>query len=173
MALTKEQKEKIIQEVTQLLENSKMTVVANYKGVTVKSMQSLRKQAKDNGTIIKVVKNRLVIQAIKNIESLKNVEVDKLKDQLLYAFNDSDEISAAKSLNEFSKNEQAIEFIGGITSEGNFIDANEIKKLADLPSKHELVAAVVGLLNAPLRNTVSSISSNLHSYLNAIEKSKS
>jgi large subunit ribosomal protein L10 len=65
MALNKAQKNQVVSEVAELLQKSKMTVVANYSGTTVKSLQELRKLANENGTKVKVVKNRLVIQALK------------------------------------------------------------------------------------------------------------
>ena len=114
MALTKEQKNAVIAEVSDLLKESKMTVVANYKGMSVKSIQALRKAAKDNGTVVKVVKNRLVKQALSSVDNLKDVETSELKEQLLYAFNDQDEVSPAKTLNDFAKTHKKMELIGGI-----------------------------------------------------------
>ena len=64
MALTKDKKHQVFDEVTALLNDSRMTVVAAYQGTSVKAMQKLRRDAKQNGTVVKVVKNRLVIKAI-------------------------------------------------------------------------------------------------------------
>lgn len=173
MALTKDEKSAVVNEVSSLLTESKMTVVANYKGITVKSIQALRKSAKENGTTVKVVKNRLVKQALKNVDTLKDVEVSELKEQLLYAFNSTDEVAPAKALNDFAKNEPALEFIGAITAEGKFISKEEVKALASLPSKTQLIAGVINTLQSPLRGTISALSGNLHGYLQAIEASKS
>lgn len=172
MALTKDQKNAVIAEVSELLSSSKMTVVANYKGVTVKSIQALRKQAKDSGTVVKVVKNRLVKQALSQVDALKNVETDELKEQLLYAFNAQDEVSPAKALSDYSKNEPALEFVGAITAEGEFISAQDVKALANLPSKNQLIAGIVNTLSSPLNNAMSALGGNLHGYLKAIEASK-
>lgn len=173
MALTKDQKSAVVAEVSELLTDSKMTVVANYKGVTVKSIQALRKQAKDSGTVVKVVKNRLVKQAIGKVDSLKNVETNELKEQLLYAFNSEDEVSPAKALSDFAKTEPALQFVGAITAEGKFISAEEVKALANLPSKNQLIAGIVNTLSSPLNGAMSALSGNLHGYLKAIEASKS
>jgi large subunit ribosomal protein L10 len=170
MALTKEQKNAVITEVSDLLQASKMTVVANYKGMSVKSIQALRKAAKDNGTVVKVVKNRLVKQALSNVENLKGVETAQLKEQLLYAFNDQDEVSPAKTLNDYAKTEPALEFVGAITAEGVFIAAEEVKALASLPSKNQLIAGIINTLQSPLKNGISALGGNLHGYLQAIEK---
>jgi large subunit ribosomal protein L10 len=173
VALTKDQKSAVVAEVSELLTGSKMTVVANYKGVTVKSIQALRKQAKDSGTVVKVVKNRLVKQAIGKVDSLKNVETNELKEQLLYAFNSEDEVSPAKALSDFAKTEPALQFVGAITAEGKFISAEEVKALANLPSKNQLIAGIVNTLSSPLNGAMSALSGNLHGYLKAIEASKS
>jgi large subunit ribosomal protein L10 len=173
MALTKDEKSIIVNEVSSLLTGSKMTVVANYRGITVKSIQALRKTAKENGTTIKVVKNRLVKQALKSVDNLKDVEVSALKEQLLYAFNSSDEVAPAKTLNDFAKNEPALNFVGAITAEGKFIGKEEVTALASLPSKNQLIAGVINTLQSPLRSSISALSGNLHGYLQAIEASKS
>lgn len=172
MALSKEQKATVIADLTELLGGTKITVVAQYRGLTVKSMQTLRKEAKSNGTAIKVVKNRLVKQAIKNVDALKDVDTSNLTEQLLYAFNLEDEVAPAKALNDFAKKEPALQFVGAITAEGTFISAEEVKALASLPSKTQLIAGIVNTLQSPVRNTMSALGGNLHGYLQAIEASK-
>lgn len=172
MALTKDEKSDVIKEVSELLRNSKMTVVANYKGVTVKSIQALRKLAKENGTNIKVIKNRLVIQALTNVEIMKEVDTTSLKEQLLYAFNAEDEVSPAKALSDYAKKDPALEFVGAITAEGKFISAEEVKALASLPGKNQIIAGIINTLQSPVRNTMNALGDNIHSYLQAIEASK-
>ncbi len=172
MALSKEQKTAVIADLTDLLTGSKMTVVAQYKGMTVKSMQALRKEAKGNGTAVKVVKNRLVKQALTGVDTLKGVDVAALEGQLLYAFNDADEVAPAKVLSDYAKKEPALQFVGAITAEGTFISADEVKALASLPSKNQLIAGIINTLQSPVRNTMSALNGNLHGYLQAIEASK-
>jgi len=172
MALSKEQKTTVIADLTDLLTSSKMTIVAEYKGMTVKSMQTLRKEAKGNGTAVKVVKNRLVKQALTGVDTLKGVDVAALQGQLLYAFNDADEVAPAKVLSDFAKKEPALQFVGAITAEGAFISADEVKALASLPSKNQLIAGIINTLQSPVRNTMSALNGNLHGYLQAIEASK-
>lgn len=169
MALSKEQKNAVVAELTNLLSGSKMTVVAQYKGMTVKSMQSLRKEAKDSGTAIKVFKNRLVKKAISDVEAIKDVDTGELKSQLLYAFNSNDEVAPAKAISDFAKKEPSLQFVGAITAEGLFISADEVKALASLPSKNQLIAGIINTLNSPLRGVVSSLSGNLPALLQGIE----
>ena len=168
MALTKQEKNEVVAEVSELLSSSKMTVVAKYQGTTVKAMQALRKQARGNGTKVQVVKNRLVIKALAASDTLKGVETGDLNGQLLYAFNSEDEVAPAQVLKAFAKENPSIEFVGAITAEGKFIDANNMA-LADLPSKNELIAQVVATLTSPLNDVVSGLSGNLHGLLDGIE----
>lgn len=169
MALTKDKKNEVVSEVSQLLASSKMTVVTTYKGTPVKALQQLRRQAKDNGTSMQVVKNRLVIKAIEQTKSLKDVDTSTLQGMLLYAFNSEDEVAPAQVIANFAKTQPTLEFVGGITAEGKFLTADEVKALASLPSKTQLIAGIINTLNSPVHGVVSSLSGNLHGLLNALE----
>lgn len=169
MALNKEQKNEVVSEIAELLSNSKMTVVAKYQGTTVKALQTLRKQARDNGTKVKVVKNRLVIKAVQQNDSLKAADTSALEGMLLYAFNAEDEVAPAKVLADFSKTNPSVEFVGAITPEGTFASADEVKALAALPGKNELIAQVIATLNSPVNDVMSGLSGNLHALLDGVE----
>lgn len=169
MALTKEQKQSVVDEVVNLLEQSKLTVAAVYQGTDVKSLQELRRNAKANGTAVKVVKNRLVIKAIEANERLKDADTSALKGQLLYAFNSDDEVAPAQVLASFAKKNPTIQFVGAITAEGQFIDSDEVKSLASLPSKNELIAQVISTLTSPLNDITNALSGNLHALLDGVE----
>lgn len=168
MALTKQKKNEIVTELTGLLSGSKLTVVAKYEGTTVKSMQALRKEAKLSGTKINVVKNRLVKKALLATETLKDVDVSALKGQLMYAFNSEDEVAPAQVLNNFAKTNPNLQFIGAITTEGQFISAETVKELASLPGKEQLRGMLVGTLAAPLSGFVSVLSGNIRGLLNVL-----
>ena len=154
MALSKEQKQEVVSEISDLLSSSKLTVVANYKGLTVKQMQELRRSAKDTNTVVKVVKNRLVKQSLGQVDTLKGVDTSALTEQLLYAFNNDDEVAPAQSLNTFAKKNPNLEFVGAITTDGSFIGADDVKALASLPSKDQLRGQLVGIIAAPLTGFV-------------------
>lgn len=168
MALTKVKKNDVVAEVANLLKDSKLTVVAKYQGTTVKSIQALRKQAKENGTHVKVVKNRLVIKAIEQNDTLKDTDTSAIKGMLLYAFNANDEVAPAQVLHAFAKTEPSIEFVGAVTADGVFMSAADVKALATLPSKTQLIAGVINTLQSPVRNVMSGLSGNLHGLLDAV-----
>ena len=169
MALTKQAKDDVVAEVAALLASSKMTVVAAYQGTTVKAMQQLRKDAKANGTKVRVVKNRLVIKALQQNDTLKGVDVSGITGQLLYAFNSEDEVAPASALHTFAKQNPSIVFVGAITAEGAFISAEDVTALASLPSKDALIAQVVATLLSPVHDVTNALSGNLHALLDGVE----
>ena len=168
MALTKDKKAQVVEEVTSLLDNSKLTVAAKYSGTSVKSMQELRRSGRDNGTVIKVIKNRLVIKALKDNPKYKEVDTAALSDMLLYAFNPEDEVAPAQTLANFAKTSPTIEFVGAITSDGQFIEAEDVKSLAALPGKDQLRAMLVGTIAAPLSGFANVLSGNVRGVLNVL-----
>lgn len=172
MALTKKQKDEVVSEVSDLLTTSKMTVVAKYEGTTVKALQQLRRDARNNGTQVKVVKNRLVIKAVQTSDTLKGADTSSLEGMLLYAFNAEDEVAPAQALATFAKLNPSLVFVGAITAEGQFIGADDVKALAALPGKTQLIAGIINTLQSPLRDSMSALGGNLHGYLDAVAASK-
>ena len=168
MALTKDKKNEVVAEVAELLASSKMTVVSKYQGTTVKAIQQLRREARDNGTKVKVVKNRLVIKAIQQTDGLKDTDTSAIEGMLLYAFNAEDEVAPAQALAAFAKQNPSIQFVGAISAEGKFLSADEVKTLADLPSKEVMIGSVINTLLAPVNDTVNALSGNLHALLDGV-----
>ena len=168
MALTKDKKQEVINEVAELLGSSKLTVVAKYEGTGVKALQQLRRDARANGTKVKVVKNRLVKQAIQNTETLKDVDTEALEGMLLYAFNSEDEVAPAQSLNVFAKKNPTLQFVGAITAEGQFLPVDDVKALANLPTKDQLRGQLVATIGAPLSGFANVLAGNVRGVLNVL-----
>lgn len=169
MALNKTQKHDVVGEVAELLSTSKMTVFAKYQGTTVKALQTLRKEARGNGTKVKVVKNRLVVKALQQTKNLTAVPTDSLNGMLLYAFNSDDEVAPAQVLHAFAKSNPTLEFVGAISAEGTLLSATDVKALAELPSKPQLIAQVVATLLSPVNDVTNALSGNLHALLDGVE----
>jgi large subunit ribosomal protein L10 len=168
MALTKDQKSAIVSDTANLLADSMLTVVASYPGTSVVSMQLLRRQALENGTTVKVIKNRLVVKALEQNEKFKDLDKSIFKGQLLYAFNAQDETAPAQVLANFSKNTSQLEFVAGITSDGLLMNSDDVKSLAELPTKDQLRSQLAGLLNAPVSGFVRVLSGNLRGVMNVL-----
>lgn len=169
MAISKDKKKTLVADLTDLLSSSKMTVFAKYQGLTVAELQELRKAARESGVKIKVVKNRLVRVAMGEIAVYKDTDTSNLTGQLLYAISDSDEVMPAKVLANFAKDHEALEISGAFNDAGNNLEASEVKALAKLPSKNELIAQVVAQLLSPVTDTVSGLSGGISGIISGLE----
>ena len=168
MALSKDKKAEVVAEVSQLLNSSKLTVIAKYSGTSVKSMQQLRKTAKEGDTTISVVKNRLVKKAMQQTDKFAATDTSVLTGQLMYAFNSDDEVAPAQVIANFAKTEPQLEFIGGLNADGSLLSADDVKALASLPSKDQLRAQLAGTIAAPLSGFVNVLSGNVRGVLNVL-----
>lgn len=168
MAISKTKKNELVAELKELLSDAKMTVFASYDGVNVENIQHLRKLARENGVKIKVVKNRLVGKAMEDIDNFKDTDKSVLKGQLLYAISAEDEVAPAQVLDKFAKKHPSLKLIGAFSAEGMSLETNEVKSLASLPSKEQLIAEVVATLLSPTNDTISGLN-GLPSILNALE----
>ena len=169
MAISKDTKQAQVAELVELLSAAKLTAIAQYEGVTVKEIQELRAAARENGVTIKVVKNRLVRVALEQSDALKNVDTTGLKGQLLYAISAEDEVAPAQILAQFAKTHEALKLNGAISAEGKLLEESEVKALALLPSKNEMIAQVIATLNSPVNDVLSGLSGNLHALLDGVE----
>lgn len=168
MALSRDKKEELVAEISELFKSSKLTVLANYSGLGVKQMQELRRNARNNETKLKVVKNRLVLKAMNQSDTYKDTDKSIFKEQLLYAFNADDEVAPAQVLATFAKRNKELEFVGAITAEGEVLSVDEVKHLASLPSKDQLRGQLVGTLAAPLTGFVNVLSGNMRGVINVL-----
>ena len=144
-----EQKQQIVAEITEKFTSSKSTVVVDYRGLTVAEVTELRKQLRDAGVEFKVYKNSMTRRATEGAElSALN---EALTGPNAIAFSTEDVIAPAKILNDFAKNHEALEIKAGVI-EGNVATAEEIKALAELPSREGLLSMLLSVLQAPIRN---------------------
>jgi len=157
MAISRDKKNTLVADLTELLNDSKMVVYAKYEGLTVAELQELRKLARESGVKIKVVKNRLVKVAMKEIAAYKNTDVSALTGQLLYAVGSDEDFDAAKVLAKFAKTHAKMELVGGFNAEGAALSTEEVKTLGSLPTKNELIAQVVDTLLSGVNGIVSGL----------------
>ena len=157
MAISKDKKNTLVADLTSLLNDSKMVVYAKYQGLTVKEMEELSKVARESGVKIKVVKNRLVKVAMKEIAAYKDTDASTLTGQLLYALGTDEDFDAAKVLAKFAKTHDKMELIGGFNAEGATLTKEEVTTLGNLPTKNELIAQVVDTLLSGINGIVSGL----------------
>ena len=169
MAINKQKKNELVADLTELLTSAKTTVYAKYQGLTVAELQELRKAAREAGVKIKVVKNRLVRVAMGQIAVYKDTDTTGLTGQLLYAISSEDEVAPAKVLANFAKDHDALDLIGGFSDLGNALSADEVKSLAAMPSKNELIAQVVAQLLSPVTDSISGLTGGIPGILSGLE----
>ena len=168
MALTRTKKSQLINDVANLLSDSKLTIAASYPGTSVKSMQMLRRDAEQGGTTIRVIKNRLFLKALQSTSHLKDLDASPISGQLLYAFNSVDEVAPAQALANFAKQEPQLEFVVGFNADGQTLSAADLQVLANLPSKEQLRAQLVATVAAPLTSLAGVLSGNFRGVLNVL-----
>ena len=155
--------------MTEALSSSQLTVYAQYKDLSVADLQELRAMAREAGVQIVVIKNRLVRVAMSQVETYKNTDTSALEGQLLYATSTEDEVAPAQVLDKFAKTHPALQFAGGFSNEGLNLSAADVKALAGLPSKNQLIAEVVAQLLSPVHDVTNALSGNLHALLDGVE----
>ena len=161
MAISRQKKEEIVAGVSDLLSQSKMTVLVNYSGLSVKEFQQLRREAKEQSVKITVAKNRLVKLAVKGQDNLKDIDANLLQGQLALAFGLSDEVAPAQVLANFAKTHPQLEFVAGFNADGTTFTTDQLEALSKLPSKDVLRGQLVGTIAAPLSGFVSVLSGNI------------
>ena len=169
MALSKDRKNQVISDVSELLADSKLTVFARYQGTSVKAMQQLRRGAKANGTNVRVVKNRLFKKALQSSKRYGKLDTGVFRGQLIYAFNAQDEAAPAQDLAAFAKSQPQIEFVGALTGDGQLLSTQDVQVLANLPSKLQLRGQLVGIIASPLSGLVGVMNTNLRGVMNVLE----
>ena len=157
MAISKDKKTTLVADLTELLNDSKMVVYAKYEGLTVAELQELRKAAREANVKIKVVKNRLVKVAMKEIAAYKDTDTTGLTGQILYALGTDEDFDAAKVLAKFAKTHKQMELVGGFNGDGETLSKEEVTTLGNLPTKNELIAQVIDTLLSGVNGIVSGL----------------
>ena len=143
-------KKDTVQEIKDTLQESAGMFVVDYRGLSVKATQDLRRKLTESGANMRVLKNNLVKLALSEAEL---PELDVLTGPTAYIFFESDPVAPAKVLKEFAKENKQLEIKGGLSS-GRVVDVDQIKAIADLPSHEELIAKLLGTIQNPLTKVV-------------------
>lgn len=174
MPKTKIQKQEDLRSLEVKIKEAKSIVFAAYNALGVKETEELRNQLrKEDGEMV-IAKKTLLNLALKAAE-IEGANAKGFEGQVAVLFSNTDEVAAAKLLKEFKKaNKDKVDFAGGIL-EGKFITKEGVTALADLPSKQQLLAQLVGTINAPVSGFVNVLAGNLRglvNVMNAIKDSK-
>jgi len=147
MALSRAQKEAIVGRYQDGMAVAPHAFLLDYKGIDVPAVTELRQKIRESGASYEVIKNTLALHAIEGqpLELLK----DSFSGPIAVAYSETDPVSLAKVLTEFAKSAPMLEFKGGLI-DGQPVEAAQIEEIAALPSREELMAKLLFLLQSPI-----------------------
>ena len=165
MPKTKEQKSKQIEQLTSKLKNNSTVVIAEFTGLTMDDLTDFRRKAREKNVSFNIVKNTLLTKAVKDV-GIKDFDVNKISKQLAIATGDADEVTISKLVHEFAKStKEKVKIYSGIL-ENKVVSVETIIKLAQLPSREELLVKVVGSISAPVSGFVRILNGPLQGFYN-------
>ncbi len=171
--MNKDEKLELIAEAKELIQNATAIYLTDYSKINVTDITGLRNQFRKEGVTYKVFKNTLFKRAL--VESGK---FEKLADHLVgmtgFAFASTNPVAPAKIIKKYNDTSQKLS-LKACYIETQYFDGSKLNQLADLPSKDELIAGILGSLNSPAAGIVGSINAvirNLVSVIDEVSKTK-
>jgi len=147
LSLNRNEKAAVVADVSAQAAKSQTLALAEYRGLTVEHLNKLRKDAREKGVYLHVLKNTLARRAVAGTPF--EVASEGMVGPLIYGFSE-DAVAAAKVIADFAKGNDKLVVKGGAYA-GKVLDANGVKALAAIPSREVLIAQVAGLLKSPIQ----------------------
>lgn len=153
MSLSLDSKKEVVAEISAQVAKTQSIVLAEYRGIKVEQLTLLRKQARDSGVYLRVLKNTLARRAVKGtpFEGLS----DQMSGPLAYGMS-SDPVAAAKVLHGFAKTNDKLVIKGGALP-GQLLTDKQVGALATMPSREQLLATLMGTMQAPVTKFVQTL----------------
>jgi large subunit ribosomal protein L10 len=151
MALRLEDKKALVTEVNEVAATAESAIAAEYRGLSVAQMTEFRAKARNEGVYVRVIKNTLAKRAVEGTEF--ECLTDVLRGPLMLAFSREDPGAAARVINEFTKDNEALE-TKAIVVGGTLYGPEDLARLASLPNLEQARAMLLGVLQAPLGKLV-------------------
>ena len=146
MGRTRESKQEVLEELKQILSESQLAIAIDYQGLSVAEITDLRNRLRPTGTLCKVTKNTLMRRAVEDDPTWKPM-TEFLKGTTAFMLVKDDLGGAIKAYQEFQKVSKKTEFRGGVM-QGRALNEEQVKAIALLPSKEELIAQIAGAINS-------------------------
>lgn len=167
--MRKKEKEELVFELKEKIARTKGMLFVDFRGLKTIEISSLRKNLKENKGELKVVKNSLILLAIKTNSGKKIEEI--LKGPTAFIFGFDDIVPLIKLVVNFKRKIASLKIKGAILEDEVFRE-EEIEKIASLPSKEELIAKIVFLFNSPLIKLINILINPLRQFIYVLEKIK-
>lgn len=170
MPKSRSQKESVVKTLVEALKESKMIVLTDFKGLKVKDITNLRRELSKNNAECAVIKKTMMNLAFK--QAGIDFDAKTLPGNIIgLNFDFGDNLDAVKIITKFAKANEKMALLGGIWQNA-FISANEVKVLATLPSREELLAKLVGSIQAPISGFVNVLAGNLRGFVQVLNAYK-
>lgn len=150
MGLKLSEKQAVVTEIAGVVAKASVIVVAEYRGLEVGNITVLRRQARESGVYLRVLKNSLARRAVEGTPFA--LLADKMVGPLIYGIS-TDPVAAAKVLNGFAKDNDKLVIKAGAMA-NYLMDVNGVKALATMPSREELLSTLLGTMQAPITQFV-------------------
>lgn len=167
MAITRAAKEAQVVELSEIFAGAQLTVLTSYSHLSVARSQDLRKQLREQDGGFRVVKNAMLIRAVS--QTFSGIDISHVEGPVAIAYSNSDPVAPAKTVVEYGKEHGVLEPIMAIDDSGNLYEAEDIKRLAELPSREQLHAQLVGTLAAPMRGLVTVMQGNVRGLVTVLD----
>lgn len=158
----------MISEIKELLESSSAVYLTDYHGINVEDISSLRNQFRNEGVQYKVYKNTLVKRALDEMGKYDKI-ADHLTGMVGFAFTTTNPIAPAKIINKYFGDKEKLS-LKACYVEGEYFDGSQLKTLATLPTKNELIASIMGSLNSPVSGIVGTINAVMRDLVSVVEQ---
>mgnify|MGYP000221111884 FL=1 len=171
--MKRSEKEQIVAEVKDMISRAKGMYFADFTGITVEQVTELRREFRKSNVEYRVVKNTLARKALENTAAYDRV-VPKLVGHTAIAFGYDDPIAPAKIIKKFRDKHEKLN-VKLCIIENQVFDGAELDKIAQLPSRQELIAGILGSIQSPISGVVGAVGAviqNLIYVIDAIEKKK-
>jgi large subunit ribosomal protein L10 len=164
--LTRQKKEELVKKLASQVKTGKVMIFSDFTGTTVAKMKNLRDELRKTGSTYKITKKKLIERSFR--EAGIEIDSNKMEGQLGVAIGQEDEVSAAKVLAKFAKENSNFKILEGVL-EKKLISVEEVMALSKLPSKEELLAKFVGTINAPVSGFVNVLAGNIRGLLTVLK----
>lgn len=166
MAITKDRKDELVSEYTELVQKSDAIFITQYAGLTVKDMENLRTKLLDGKGQLNVTKNTLLRIALENND--RTVPEELLTGQVATSFALGEAPALAKILIDQAKANDKLKIRGGLLG-NRVLSAADVEALASLPSLDQLRAQILGLISAPAQNIASVVAGGVRQVVNVLD----
>jgi large subunit ribosomal protein L10 len=166
--MNRNEKSEIISEIKELLESSTAIYLTDYRGINVEDVSELRNQFRNEGVRYKVFKNTLVKRALDEAGKYEKI-ADHLTGMTGFAFASTNPLAPVKIINKYFSDKEKLS-LKACYVEGEYFDGTQLKTLATLPTKNELIAGILGSINSPVSGIAGAINAVFRDLVSVVDQ---